>query len=137
MTSTTTGTRRGAGGGGGPPRRGGAAGGRGGARVTAESWWDDRIAGAFMSYWLYQHLGNLSVAELHEEPLLARVRDAGDGTEILRDFARHADREPDGSRWSFRRDLGATRVVMLDSRAGRVVTPDRPRDMLGDDEWAW
>ena len=107
------------------------------ARVTAESWWDDRIAGAFMSYWLYQHLGNLSVAELHEEPLLARVRDAGDGTEILRDFARQADREPDGSRWSFRRDLGATRVVMLDSRAGRVVTPDRPRDMLGDDEWAW
>ena len=23
-------------------------------------WWDERITGAFMAYWLYQHLGNLS-----------------------------------------------------------------------------
>jgi|tagenome__1003787_1003787.scaffolds.fasta_scaffold20963132_3 hypothetical protein len=106
-------------------------------RVTAESWWPERITGAFMGYWLYQHLGNLSVAELREEPLLARVREAADGTELLRDFAQRADREPAGSRWSFRRDLGATRIVILDSRAGRVVRPDQPRDMLDADEWAW
>ena len=28
--------------------------------IRNEDWWDDRITGAFMSYWLYQHLGNLS-----------------------------------------------------------------------------
>ena len=33
-------------------------------------WWDDRITGAFMSYWLYQHIGNLSPPELAEETLL-------------------------------------------------------------------
>src|SRR6185312_14582487 len=23
-------------------------------------WWEERIAGAFMSYWVYQHIGNLA-----------------------------------------------------------------------------
>ena len=30
------------------------------AEMRAHPWWEDRITGAFMSYWLYQHLGNLS-----------------------------------------------------------------------------
>src|SRR4051794_30897732 len=107
------------------------------ARITAEPWWEGRVTGAFMSYWLYQHLGNLSVAELRDEPLLARIREVEDGADLLRDLARRSDREPSGTRWSFRRDLGGTRVVIIDSRAGRVVAPDRPRDMLDDDEWAW
>ena len=36
-------------------------------------WWDERITGAFMAYWLYQHLGNLSPPELAEETLLEQV----------------------------------------------------------------
>ncbi len=32
-------------------------------------WWEARITGAFMSYWLYQHLGNLAPPELDEESI--------------------------------------------------------------------
>ena len=39
--------------------------------MRATSWWDERIEGAFMSYWLYQHIGNLAPPELAGEPLLA------------------------------------------------------------------
>src|SRR3712207_7788350 len=28
-------------------------------QVRAKPWWEERIVGAFMSYWVYQHLGNL------------------------------------------------------------------------------
>ena len=41
-----------------------------------------------------------------------------DLTEALSDFAYRADREVEGTRWSFYRDIGPARVVMLDSRAG-------------------
>ena len=37
-------------------------------------WWDERITGAFMAYWLYQHIGNLSPPELAEETLLRTTR---------------------------------------------------------------
>ena len=47
-----------------------------------------------------------------------------------------ADREPDGTRWSFYRDLGDTRLVVIDSRAGRVLEPGA-RSMLDDAEWKW
>ncbi len=39
--------------------------------IRATDWWDARITGAFMSYWIYQHLGNLAPPELQEEALLA------------------------------------------------------------------
>src|SRR4051794_19271889 len=65
-------------------------------RIPAEPWWEGRITGAFMSYWLYQHLGNLSVSELRDEPLLAQIREAGDGAELLRDLAQRSDRRPAG-----------------------------------------
>ena len=37
-----------------------------------------------------------------------------------------ADREVAGARWSYRRDIGRTRIVMMDSRAGRVLRPGQP-----------
>ena len=40
--------------------------------IRAAPWWEARITGAFMSYWLYQHLGNLSPPELAEEPIYRR-----------------------------------------------------------------
>ena len=33
----------------------------------AKPWWDERIRGAFSSYWIYQHIGNLEPSHLHDE----------------------------------------------------------------------
>jgi hypothetical protein len=100
-------------------------------------WWEERITGAFMSYWVYQHLGNLSPADLDADPTWARVLDAGgDAGPVLREAAGRWCRGPDGSRWSHRRDIGRTRIVVVDTRAGRVLRDGR-RDMLDEDEWGW
>ena len=98
--------------------------------------WRERILGAYMSYWIYRHLGSLSPAELAENALLADVRAAHDAEEILRAFARQAEEEIAGTRWSYRRDFGRTRLLVLDSRAGRVLDADH-REMLSEQEWAW
>jgi hypothetical protein len=105
-------------------------------QMRAKPWWDERIVAGFMSYWIYQHLGNLSPAELRDDPLLAEVKAAEDGGPALRRFALRADREPDSARWSFHRDLGTVRLLMVDSRAGRVLEEGR-RSMLDEEEWAW
>jgi hypothetical protein len=104
--------------------------------IRAASWWDERIVGAFMSYWIYQHLGNLAPQDHAEDGLLARVRDASDAGTILREFAFKADRESAGARWSYCRDLGNTRLVMMDSRAGRLLDCGNRR-MVDEAEWEW
>ena len=58
--------------------------------MRALPWWDERITGAFMSYWLYQHLGNLSPPELAEEELFQLVQGDEDAGPRLREFARSA-----------------------------------------------
>src|SRR5690606_9784789 len=91
------------------------------------------------SYWVYQHLGNLSPDELVADPTLKAVRAAADGRDVLAEFARVADAEADGRpgpRWSYRIDIGRTRVVMLDTRCSRVLT-EHHRDMLPESEWQW
>ena len=94
------------------------------AQMRATGWWDERIVGAFMSYWCYQHLGNLSPEDREEDACYRAVRAAeGDAGPIVRDFAFRADREVAGARWSYKRDIGRTRIVMMDSRAGRVLEP--------------
>ena len=105
-------------------------------RMRSRPWWPERITGAFMSYWLYQHLGNLSPRQLAEDELLARVRAADDGGPALREFAARADHERKGRSWSFFRDFGRTRLLAVDCRAGRVLEDER-RSMLDDDEWRW
>jgi len=104
--------------------------------IRTVPWWHERILGAYMSYWIYQHLGNLSPAELAENALLASVREAQDAREILRAFAKRAEEETAATRWSFHRDFGRTRLLVLDSRAGRVLDEGR-REMLSEKEWAW
>jgi hypothetical protein len=106
------------------------------AEMRAQPWWQERIEGAFMSYAVYQHWGNISPAQLEADEVYRAVTQGPDGTETLRRFARRADREVDGVRWSFCRDVGSTRVVMIDSRAGRVLEP-RKRGMVDADEWRW
>lgn len=106
------------------------------ATMRSKPWWDERIVSGFMSYWIYQHLGNLSPADLEEDAQFEQVQRMEDGGEFLRAFAFRADREVQGSRWSYCRDFGTTRLVVLDARAGRVVSGGR-RQMIDEEEWDW
>jgi hypothetical protein len=111
--------------------------------MRREDWWDRRVEGGIMSYWLYQHLGNLTPAELRANELFDRVRRADDAGPLLREFARRADHAAEGTRWSYRRDWGPVRLVVVDSRAGRVLGDTRhahhehKRAMVDDHEWEW
>jgi hypothetical protein len=105
-------------------------------QMRAKPWWEERIIGAFVSYWVYQHLGNLSPAELEEDELFGRVREAKDATRTLREFAYKSDREIEGTRWSYHRDFGKVRLIVMDTRAGRVLEEGN-RSMLDAKEWAW
>jgi hypothetical protein len=104
--------------------------------MRATGWWDDRIVGGFMSYWIYQHVGNLAPEHLAEDDLYARVCEADEAGPLLREFAFRADREVAGTRWSYCRDFGRSRLIMIDSRAGRVLEPDG-RSMIDPHEWRW
>jgi hypothetical protein len=104
--------------------------------TRAGPWWNDLIVGANASYWIYQHLGNLSPEELAENGLFAKVRRSEDAWPLLREFAYHAHRTSEGTRWSFCRDFGKTRLVVMDSRGGRVLDEGR-RSMVDAGEWAW
>jgi hypothetical protein len=100
-------------------------------------WWRERIVGAYMSYWVYQHLGNLSPDVLAHDRLLAKVVNAEDGGAILRAFAERAADDVDDqheSLWSYVRDLGRARLVVIDTRSGRILHHGQ-RSMLGEGEW--
>jgi PhoD-like phosphatase len=101
-----------------------------------DHWWNEHIKAALASYWVYQHLGNLSPGSHKDDRLLKLVKEADDAERLLEEFAFHADREKTGSRWSYCRDLGNTRLIVIDSRAGRVLEEGR-RSMLDSDEWDW
>ena len=104
--------------------------------MRATPWWDDRITGALMAYWIYQHVGNLSPPELAEETMLDLVKHDGDAGPRLREAARRWDRESAASRWAYYRDFGDSRLLVVDSRAARVLT-DGHRDMVDEEEWDW
>jgi hypothetical protein len=104
--------------------------------MRALPWWDERITSAFMAYWLYQHLGNLSPPELAEETMFELVQGDEDAGPRLRVFARKCDRESAASRWAYYRDFGRSRLLVIDSRAARVLADGR-RDMVDADEWDW
>jgi hypothetical protein len=99
-------------------------------------WWEERVLSGLASYWVYQHLGNLSPQTLIDSDLYRRVRESEDGYEELRQFARDDDRRHEGVRWSYARDLGRVRLLVIDDRTGRVLEPDR-RAILDDREWEW
>ncbi len=108
--------------------------------MAQTSWWEERIIGGLSSYWVYQHLGNLSPAALEANELYQRVRaHGGDVEPMLREFAREADLEADGhkgTRWSYRRDLGPARLLVIDSRCGRVLAGGE-RSMVSEPEFRW
>jgi hypothetical protein len=102
----------------------------------AKPWWRARISGAYMSYWLYQHLGNLPPEELDKNELWRQVQQPGDAAAALSDFAVRACQGADGIGWSFRRSFGGVQVVVIDSRGGRVLDGGT-RLMVGEAEWQW
>jgi hypothetical protein len=104
--------------------------------TRAKPWWNDQIVGANASYWIYQHLGNLSPEELAASELFEKVRRAQDAWPLLRGFAYHAHRTSEGTRWSYCRDFGNVRLIVMDSRGGRVLD-EGCRSMIDAREWAW
>jgi PhoD-like phosphatase len=104
--------------------------------MRSHHWWNEHIVAALASYWIYQHIGNLQPGHHADDELLGKVKAAEDGWPILREFARAADESTSGTRWSYCRDLGDTRLVVIDSRAGRVLEEGQ-RSMLDPQEWEW
>ncbi|MEV6982975.1 alkaline phosphatase D family protein [Sphaerisporangium sp. NPDC051017] len=107
-------------------------------QMAGVPWWPARVVSALGAYWVYQHLGNLSPSEREADPVYAAIRAGGDadGGAILDAFAERADQDPSSARWSYSRDIGGTRLVMLDTRSARKL--DRgDRRMLDEDEWSW
>jgi hypothetical protein len=104
--------------------------------MRSKEWWQTRIESALASYWVYQHLGNLSPQKLAEHELLEQVRNASDAGPLLLRWAGRVDHGSDGSRWSFSRDVGGVRMILFDSREGRVVG-ESPRRMNDDAEYEW
>jgi hypothetical protein len=110
-------------------------------KMEATSWWHGRIVSGLTSYWVYQHLGNLSPEQRAQDELWQQVANhSGDGepdlTDALEAFAERADKDPETYRWSFTRDIGGTRLVVVDSRAARELEPER-RSLLDQEEMAW
>ena len=55
---------------------------------------------------------------------------------MLGDFAVQADQRAPDIQWSYRRTFGGVRIVVIDSRSGRVLEEGRRR-MVGEAEWQW
>ncbi|GAA3906862.1 alkaline phosphatase D family protein [Actinoplanes auranticolor] len=112
------------------------------ADMSSQQWWSERIASGLASYWIYQHLGNMSPDELRADPLLAKITSVEDATSLLHDFGLSVDKPSSAEntdrpyQWSFALDIGRTRLIMLDNRCNRVLTPGR-REMLPAAEWGW
>ncbi|GAB3536242.1 alkaline phosphatase D family protein [Arthrobacter tecti] len=110
-------------------------------KVENIPWWKDRIVSGLASYWVYQHLGNLSPAERADDEIWqAIVSHRGPGelelSPVLEAVVEEADRDPERYRWSFCRDFGDVRLIVLDSRAARVLEPGK-REMLDSKELQW
>jgi PhoD-like phosphatase len=109
--------------------------------IEQTDWWHERIVSGLGSYWVYQHLGNLSPREREKDALWQQVVSHAGGDELdisasLDALAERANEEPESYRWSYSRDFTDCRLVVVDSRAARVLEPAR-RDLLDDREVAW
>jgi PhoD-like phosphatase len=104
--------------------------------MRRKSWWHQRVVAGIMSYWVHQHLGNLSPRALDTDDLYPQVRGNVHATAVLREFAAEAHTTGAGVRWSYCRDVGRSRAIFLDSRAGRVLEEER-RAIVDDEEWDW
>ncbi len=107
--------------------------------IRRQPWWHEHVTGGLASYWVYQHLGNLSPDEIRKEGMLHQFIGLGDATAALSAWADEAERlmvVPGGYRFSYYRELGPVRLVVIDSRCARVLTPGERR-MVDDEHWKW
>ena len=104
--------------------------------MSAKPWFHRHICAGLMAYWVFQHLGNLAPADLEGSDLYRAVRAADDGGGALGREMDNAGHQIGHSRWSFARQIGEARLVVIDSRAGRKVTPGG-RELVQDEEWDW
>ena len=114
--------------------------------MEATDWWHGRIVAGLASYWVYQHLGNMTPAERANDPIWQQIMDheaCGDDcdehdvSDALDEFADRADQEPTSYRWSYVREFGTqARLVVVDSRAARVLDPAN-RSLLDHKEMTW
>ncbi|QBI54792.1 DUF7800 domain-containing protein [Streptomonospora litoralis] len=61
----------------------------------------------------------------------------GDAATVVDAFAWRAHLDADSYRWSFRFDIGRNRLLMVDTRCGRIVDDDTRRSMLDERGAAW
>jgi phosphodiesterase/alkaline phosphatase D-like protein len=110
------------------------------AEMDGQPWWRDRIRAGLASYWVYQHMGNLSPDELAADEDYQKMSSVdGDVWPVLVEMADRADAEVDankGVRFSYRWDFGRNRFIMMDSRNGRILESGE-RMMIGEREFAW
>ncbi|OBB59466.1 hypothetical protein A5757_14190 [Mycobacterium sp. 852013-51886_SCH5428379] len=99
-------------------------------------WYETRIIGGLMAYWVYQHIGNLSPAELAKDEVFQQVITSRDGADAIRAVAESAERDDGVSHFSVARDLGGTRLILVDARTGRQLRPGA-RKIATDEEWDW
>lgn len=109
--------------------------------MSKTTWWHGRIVAGLASYWVYQHLGNLSPQERAADVIWQKIASHRGDSEPdisteLDSFAERADQDPETYRWSFCRDFGDTRLLVVDSRAARNLDPEH-RALLDDAEMDW
>jgi hypothetical protein len=109
--------------------------------MEATSWWHERIVAGLASYWVYQHLGNMSPQERTEDAVWQRIAGHSGEAELdlsaeLDSFAARANQDPVSYRWSFCRDFGDTRLIVVDSRAARKLAPE-DRALIDAAEMSW
>jgi len=78
--------------------------------------------------------------QAHDQTLRMIVPPSVEGTNwrvrLTNEFGTRADSDPGSYRWSYSLDLGRSRVVVLDNRAGRQLNPGQ-REMVSPADWAW
>jgi len=65
--------------------------------IRTKDWWQDHVIGGLMTYWLYQHLGNLSPETIRSDGLVEALGQVADGESILRDWAMQSEELTPGS----------------------------------------
>ncbi len=109
--------------------------------MNATEWWHRRLVAGLTSYWVHQHVGNLSHGDRAEDEVWQRIvghtgDDELDLSSVLDDLSERVDARPTEYRWSYCRDISGSRLIVLDSRAARVLDEDH-RAMLDPQELDW
>ena len=109
------------------------------ADMKDKPWWRDRIRGRAGVLLGVSAPGQSDPAELADDEDYQRLVATDGDTWRLVDLADRADQEVDcnkGIRFSYQWDLGRSRLIMIDSRNGRILESGE-RMMIGEREFRW